>query len=673
MPKEPSKKAEPESPAGLSPVEETVELVRRLCVAQSQAVIYSIEHPAAQRSVDEAFEWLDQILRRKRKPIVISMTEGRVLFEGLPLEEDNPLVSRFARRLEEVHMNNIFFNPGLTRDELADFFKTLALGTSAINKAGGLIKALTEAKIIHITTKEASYVLITEDEKVVGRDARVVTGGGTSDMDSEVTRYMLAEVMKKADEKQWLINEIKNHPKKMAQRILDGIELATSRAEMGAGGAAGDSIETLLNNIRLVGQSMARASGGEEEEGVDLEEAVLSIEKELRSRSGQVMSSKVAGGFVNEILGVITSFSDQVKAKRIASEFLRGETTLKKTERLLQSLKPDEESADEFLLKMRDLLVQRGVTQDELDRMIHQVRSEPGGRGAPPAPAPEEQPIEDAGIQTFVLDDVPIPEEIPPGAPPAPPPEEVAVAAPPAEKPAAPKKKRPKKAPDQLIQEGVTRRLKELGMDEGSLAAEATEKLAGFIEAKVKEREKEFAEKEKALTEREKELERRLAAREQGLDRWAEKKKKEFQEWSTAKEAGLRQWARNEVIRLTDQYRTEARSAGDALWLRERLLEEQQAGALLWSEDGNIEYINKAARAYLKMKPGFPLTEEILGAFKRLSFPLDVLPPEYSEKNGWEPKERRLLLAIAVAIKDETGRVVGAVLKPHVNAAEAGT
>ena len=44
------------------------------------------------------------------------------------------------------------------------------------------------------------------------------------------------------------------------------------------------------------------------------------MERELKMRSGQLMSSKVAAGFVNEILGVITSFSDHVKAKRMSEE-----------------------------------------------------------------------------------------------------------------------------------------------------------------------------------------------------------------------------------------------------------------------------------------------------------------------------------------------------------------
>lgn len=674
MPAEPKEGEKPQRPEDLPPVEQTIELVRRLCVAQSQVVIYSIEHPTAQESVASAYDWVNAMIALKKQPVVISMAEGKVLFEGLPVEPENPLVGRFVRRLEEVHVNNLLFNPGLTQQELGAFFATLAQGAPAIEKAGGLVKALAAAGVQHITSKEATYVLVTEDEKVVSKSARVVSESGASDVDAEITRYMLSEVLKKAEEKQWLINEIKNHPQKMAQRILDGIELATSRAELGAEEAAGDSIETLLNNIRLVGQTMAMAAVGESEDRVDLEEAVLQIEKELRARAGQLMSSRVASGFVNEILGVITSFSDHVKARRIATEFLRGETTLKRTERLLQSLKPAEESADQFLLKLRDLLVQQGVKEEEIDRAIAEAR-----RGAH---EPENQraaqtgagvPMPEPGIQTFDLEGAPTLEELlgaggagaveqakQPEAAAEGSPEAGAPAVEVAAQPPEPKREKKKRAPkptDRTLQEGVARRLKALGVKEEALAREAAEKLVAYLEERLSEREAE-------IRKREQELERRWEARQHALDRWVETKKKEFQEWAAAREAALRQWAQGEVVRLTQAFRAEARRATEALWRRERLLDEQPAGALLWDPDGNIEYINKIARDLLKMRVGYPLTEELLREIGRLKFPLAVLPPEYSAERGWERKERRLLSAIAKVVRDDENRITGALLKP---------
>lgn len=201
-------------------------------------------------------------------------------------------------------------------------------------------------------------------------------------VDAEIVDYMIREVLKRAEERKWLINEIKNNPKRMATLITEGIELAISRAESGFR-TDDETIETLLENIRLIGQSLIDEETGEMvEDQEDLEDAIIILESEVRARAKKLMSSKVAAGFINEILSVVTSFSDQIKAKRISDEFLKGERSLKQAEGLLRRFTPKMESSERFFLRIRDILRERGMNEDDLIGLLKRIK----GRKRPRKP-----------------------------------------------------------------------------------------------------------------------------------------------------------------------------------------------------------------------------------------------------------------------------------------------
>jgi len=357
-----------------SPVERIAELVRRLCISLSNVTMYAPDHPVARRSIDEAFAQLRLVLEAKKKPVIISAAEGKILFEGLPIEEANPLVSRLARLMDELHINNIQFGTDITPQEFHTFHRVLAEGPGPVNEKGGLARCLKEEGVQHISTPSASYVLITEEEKVVSRGARVLeTARLTSDeAEEELARYMVSQVLKQAREKKWLLDEIKNRPQKVAQRILDGIELATSRAELGK--EAGDSVDILMQNIRMIGEAIAQESGEAPGDAEDVEAAVVTLEKELRARSQQLMSSKVAAGFINEILAIVTSLGDQIRARRVTSEILKGQAGLKAAEKLLRKMASDDSRREQLLAAVRDAALKQGLGEDELNQLISRIK-----------------------------------------------------------------------------------------------------------------------------------------------------------------------------------------------------------------------------------------------------------------------------------------------------------
>jgi PAS domain-containing protein len=114
----------------------------------------------------------------------------------------------------------------------------------------------------------------------------------------------------------------------------------------------------------------------------DLEHSILRLENEMRLRSQRLTSSKVMSGFINEVLALVTSYSDRVRAKRICNEFLKDERSLKQTEKLLKQLAPTEEPKD-CVERMRQLLVRGGVTEKALAEWLDGTAKKRAGAARP--------------------------------------------------------------------------------------------------------------------------------------------------------------------------------------------------------------------------------------------------------------------------------------------------
>lgn len=362
-----------------SKIEAIGDFVKRLCLAESLGRIYSINHPKGKAAVQDAFNALVPLLELTGS-VPISMVEGKILVAGLPVEERNPLAARFINSFKQLYVDNLVFTKGLTLAEFEEFFRVLLQGAKIINASGGLGALLEQKKIANVQIQRVSYVLVHEDEKVVKRDAEIVQGTQLPPelASRRIVEYMVNQVLEKAEQRRWLINRIKNSPAQMAELITEGIELAISRAE--AGLSSDKTIEGLLENIKLVCQSMVNAQGDANGDQAELQRAVLALETEIRARSHKLMSSGVAVGFVNELLTIITRYADQVRAEKISAELLKGEQNLRLVERLIRRLTPRDVSVPDFIERIRELMIQKGVTTEQIEQLAKLAQTQPAPR-----------------------------------------------------------------------------------------------------------------------------------------------------------------------------------------------------------------------------------------------------------------------------------------------------
>ena len=421
---------------GSSKIADISELVRRFCIADGNVSIYGLSHPLAARSIGDAYEFLVRMTDAAAAPVVLNIGEDKLLFEGFPVESRNAQVARLIKRLAKLHVNSLHFLPGITLDEFTAFHELLIMKEEDIEAAGGVKDLIDMAGIHHVRISGSTYVLVEEDQRVIDRNATIAAAGAAATQaaeegsDAEIIRYMLQTILKESKQKDWLINRIKNDPRKMAALIADGVEKALSDADKPATEA--ETIQSLIENIKQVGESLMDHGTGEMKDGQeDLKDAVLELEKEIQTRARQLMTTEDSKRFVNEILNVVTTYSDQVKAKRITREFLKGEANLKSTEKLLKSLAGKQETGEQLLLRLHGQLAKAGVKEEEMHRLFSQVR-----------------------------------------------------------KPSAPRKRR--KPADEALRDGIVQRVRDLGLNEDQ-HPEAVDRLTAFFESRLADREKEFA------------------------------------------------------------------------------------------------------------------------------------------------------------------------------------
>lgn len=354
------KEAQPQSDGQTASVNDIVLFVKNLCLTYSKLSIYPPTHPATLQQIQLAWDELQPVFV-KFGDVNISLTEGKLLFFGMPVEERNPAVSKFSKHFEQLHIHSITFKRGLTYDEFVTFFTFFCKEHGTINDAGGVESIIKEKKIQHITFNTAVYRVITENEKVVSK-SEIYSGKASSEIDtkSEMLRYFFNKVLEKSDSQAGLLNEIKNDPEKMAGQIVKIIE------NIGTDGKydRDSMVDALLKNIQMVSDTMGKKDTTTTEHET-IGAAMTTLENELKRRSRN-LSSVASVRFIKRITDVVSSYTDKVKADRVLGEFLSQERSLMAAERMMKELSSTSGTGQRILARIKELMKEKGMQEDEL-------------------------------------------------------------------------------------------------------------------------------------------------------------------------------------------------------------------------------------------------------------------------------------------------------------------
>ncbi len=366
-----------QSPADLLPsedhgqaasVDDVVSFVKNLCLTFSHLSLYPPKHPIAVAQMKKSWQELLPIFK-KYGDLSVSLTEGKLLFFAMPVEEGNPVVSKFARHFESLHIHSIKFMKDISSWEFFLFFKFFSQDHRLIEEEGGIEKLMRDNAITHIAFNASVYRAIGEDEKIV-KKSEVYRGSSSSDDDSktEILRYFFEKMLDESKDERELLNEIKNDPEGLAAQIVKIVE------EIGSGGKydRDSMVEALLQNIQMVSETLGKKAEGErDQEPESLAQAMLVLENELKRKS-KGLSSSSSIRFIRRITDVVSSYTDKIKAGRILDEFIKNERSLKSAEKMMKELDISGESGKNILKKIKDLMKEKNLDENQLLQHLEQ-------------------------------------------------------------------------------------------------------------------------------------------------------------------------------------------------------------------------------------------------------------------------------------------------------------
>lgn len=353
------------------------DLVRRLCVTKSNLGLYSFEHSMTQKNLESTWKFLGGLLGDREK-ISLDIHKNTILFEGLPIEERNPMVESLARDFRHLRVRGISFCRGIKLKELAIFFKMLTLSREVLDQHEGAAGLLQELGVENIGVNQARYVRLEEDQKVVSTSFRGETAVADDETaKKELLRHLWDALMQQQVDRDWLLEEVRSDPARAAAQIVGLMKYYDNISTIEDRERQQEAIQTLLTSVRTLGLRLAeRDREGRDEEAETVANSLLQLERELKTRSAGLKTSRAASRFIQEITNTVTAFIDSHQADRIAKEFLKDEKGLKRTEQLLRQV-VDSERDGAVVERLRRLVKEKGVKGEALDRLLSGVESSP--------------------------------------------------------------------------------------------------------------------------------------------------------------------------------------------------------------------------------------------------------------------------------------------------------
>jgi len=348
-------------------VTDIVVFVKNLCLTYSQLAYYPPTHPVTIKQMQEAWKELQPVFE-KFGDINISLTEGKLLFFGMPVEEKNPAVLKFSKHFEQLHIHSIKFKKGLSYEEFVTFFTFFFKDPQSITDAGGVDAIIKGENLNHITFNTAVYRVINEDEKIVSKSAVFSTTTSTdTESKTEMLRYFFNKMLEKSEDQKELLDEIKNDPERMAGQIVKLIE------HLGTNGQydKDSMIEALIHNIQMVSDTMAKKDSSAPDEHETISGAMISLENEL-NRKSKNLSSGASVRFIKRITDVVSSYTDKAKADKVIGEYLSHEKSLKAAEQMMKDVSTGSIADQRILARIKELVKEKGMREDELIAHLEQ-------------------------------------------------------------------------------------------------------------------------------------------------------------------------------------------------------------------------------------------------------------------------------------------------------------
>jgi hypothetical protein len=126
-----------------------------LNISRRNVAIYPKEHPSVERSLNNAFKFLQQLFGL-RPEITLAIAKDTIIIDEYQLDKKNPVFREFALTLHKMNIAYLVFKTGITKDELYRFHSLLTEQTDNLT-VNNLKEVSKNYNLIHIDIGAVDY------------------------------------------------------------------------------------------------------------------------------------------------------------------------------------------------------------------------------------------------------------------------------------------------------------------------------------------------------------------------------------------------------------------------------------------------------------------------------------------------------------------------------------
>ncbi|MBI4594822.1 MAG: HEAT repeat domain-containing protein [Candidatus Tectomicrobia bacterium] len=327
------------------------EFIKQFYLALKQVQIYSVHHPNSQQSIKKAFDQLQMAMVEKQE-VTISILEGTLLIDDLPLDKTNSIFTKVMQELQEKGLESATIFQRVTSEEFRDFVNLIAASPDNLKKEGGIESALKKMNIQNFKVNVVKYGKLSPEKDRLE--------------DMIISNYFKGKITLSEEEEGKFAAELAENPERISALLsstLENMDVAADTDKVaGQVQATKDVIDKVTKTV-LPGRE-----GDWKKLKRGLAQVILGLNPLLQQR---LLQSKEGRGSQQDGLSVLTGeLTPDSIAEFIAKEYAQNRKTLDEVKEAINFLIPQARDNKELALTIEKKLIAGGMSQKSAKEVL---------------------------------------------------------------------------------------------------------------------------------------------------------------------------------------------------------------------------------------------------------------------------------------------------------------
>jgi len=341
----------------------------------NRATMYQPDHPYVKQSFEEFYPVLEKLFSSV-SPLVFSMNREQFFVDEEPLDP-RINVSRLVDHFKKAGVQSISFYNGLSKNELRSFLE-IFVNLKRYPDAEAMKKALVGKHIENLKINHVFFKKVTADDEVISRDVYEEITPILGDKDQRLSKKLfvdmvLESVLEEEFEKSLSIKNLMADPSGLSVNMVQTD--ATYVREHGSKDLSPGAL--LLHQMQILTKQVEKnISKGADINLSELAQAVFEMKKQLLKSIEAQRAEKIIYANEEDIIDEANELTEKVLIQLIKDEYKVGKISASRLAQILRRLIPEVDELKRILPKIKQALLEEGMSSEEYFDLVRELGSE---------------------------------------------------------------------------------------------------------------------------------------------------------------------------------------------------------------------------------------------------------------------------------------------------------